>query len=343
VVLTSYVSVRFLAQFTSYSYSHAVQDGSAPYCSPECINRDQPAPSASSSTPLHVHMNPSSLHTLSDTDNDVDLSYHDIYDVPNKEHLETSDRAGIQAWAANVPYGCSDGTPSPDISRTSSRANSPQPSRTPKLLLCQRLPVAPSLCMSTPQPACPHPSRPILTPQQSIASLNLAKSTGDVGSLSMTSLLSGITESLIATPSSASIADPSSSDQEHACKPRVFEAFATLRSWVPSFSQPQSKCVISARPSKHHTESTSLKINGLSPSKALHYNENDTSTWIASDDCAAHNVWWKSEGSVVGKKRKAPENRQPPRGSRHLVGCAQSRDDHPAYRARGRKMSRAIA
>lgn len=194
--------------------------------------------------------------------------------------------------------------------------------------------------MSTPQPSSPQASRPILTPQQSIASLNLAKSTGDVGSMSMTSLFSGITESLIATPSSVSIADHTSSEQEHACKPRVFEAFATLRSWVPSFSQPQSKCIIAARASKSHAEAASLHVNGTSPSQAMHYDENANSAWIASDDGAAHNVWWKSEGNVVGKKRKAPENHQLPRGGRHLV---YGRDDHPAYRARGRKMSRAIA
>jgi hypothetical protein len=136
-----------------------------------------------------------------------------------------------------------------------------------------------------------------------------------------------------------SVADAISSEQAHVCKPRVFEAFATLRSWVSPLPQP--KCTYSVRASKPRaSESASLNVNGLTTIQAVHYDENDVSTGIAPDDSAAHNVWWKSEESGVGKKRKASESKQLPRGGRQYL---QGRDDHPAYRARGRKVSRAIA
>jgi hypothetical protein len=265
----------------------------------------------------------------------MEIVYHDIHDIP-KGHWPGSDPEGIRLWAANIPIGSPDGPLSSDPSRASSRASSPPPMRTPKLLRSNLRPAAASLCMSIPHSTFPQPSRPLVTPQQSIASLSLAKSLGEVGSLSMSSLHSGITDSVIATPSSTSVADPICS-KSHV--PQMLDALAIhVRSWVSPLAQPQNKFAPSPRASRP----AAFTLNNFTQSHMGLRGECDDS---GSDDYLVHDVWWASEGSVGKKKNSAVKRKasQLPR-SRHPA-CAQENlcDDHPAYHARGRKTSRAFA
>ncbi|KIM74666.1 hypothetical protein PILCRDRAFT_827994 [Piloderma croceum F 1598] len=301
---------------------HVASD--ALYCSPECLSRAHDRPSVSSPTHMSTPKNISSLYTLSDTDSDADAVYHDIQDA-SLRHRD-SDDAGIRAWAANIPHGASDGTASSDSSGGSSRATSPPPRRTPKLLLFNRRPAAASLCMSTPHPQFPPPSKPIVAPSPSIASLKLVKSAGDVGS----STSSGITDSVVATPSSAGVGNHISQQDPKYHTPHVLDALAIhVRSWVSPLPQPQPKCTPLTRAAKPPAFT-------LGPRVVLH-GDSDQSV---SDDLPAHDAWWVSEESNVENdcrvvKRKTSQITRP-RGQ--YLEC-----DHPAYRARGRKISRAIS
>ena len=159
------------------------------------------------------------------------------------------------AWAAAIPAGAA-GAPSPnDIPFSHIPPPSPplpaRPLRVfspPKLLLPHKRPIPPTLCMSTPATACPQSSFPIFTPQQRMAALSLSQPR-DIGSVSRTSLQSDITESFVATPSSATAAEPVPVPQRSS----VFNAFATLRSWVtPGFVPLSSK----PAPKRPYTKTT---------------------------------------------------------------------------------------
>ncbi|KAF7971288.1 hypothetical protein HWV62_21542 [Athelia sp. TMB] len=174
------------------------QTTDAPYCSDACMSDDHPVELASTS----------SLHTLSSAAPSTAPSviYHHIADTrPAPVHAH----AGIRAWAAAIPPAASP-VPSrfstPASSPPVSRAASPKPPSThthillprprPRLMESRR--TAPSLCMSTPKPALPRPSRPIQTPQQSIAALHTHLAAPLLSSASASSSAS----SLVATPSS---------------------------------------------------------------------------------------------------------------------------------------------
>jgi hypothetical protein len=313
--------VRSVRYFSLFRHLHAVQASDALYCSPECLSRAHDRPSVSSpSNPKNL----ASLYTLSDADSDADAVYHDIQDASIRHR--GSDDAGIRAWAANIPYGSSDCTASSDSFTGPSRATSPPPRRTPKLLLFNRRPAAASLCMSTPHPQFPPPSKPIVAPSPSIASLKLVKSAGDAGS----SMSSGITDSVVATPSSAGVRDPVSQQDPKYHTPHVLDTLAIhVRSWVSPLPQPRPKCAPLTRAAKPPAPT-------LRPRVVL-YGDSDESI---SDDLPAHDAWWVSEENIVENdirvvKRKASQITRP-RGQ--YLEC-----DHPAYRVRGRKISRAIS
>ena len=291
-----------------------MQPSNAPYCSQECLSHDRP-------TPPHPPYNTSSLYTLSDSDHDMEVLHP-------KGHWSGSDREGIRLWAANIPLGAPDGTLSSDASRTSSRASSPPPMRKPKLLLSNRRPAVASLCISTPHPAFPQPSRPIVT-QQSTVSPKSAQSAEDVVS-STSSLHSGITDPFVATPSSASAAGPIYSEQMH--KSHVIDALAIhVRSWVSPLSQ--HKYIPSPRVLKPNT----FTLNNFIPSHPALPDEFDDSS---SDDSLTPDAWWTAEetNAVV----KMPEAAQP-RSRNPVSAQASFGADHPAYLARGRKVSRAFS
>lgn len=141
---------------------------------------------------------------------------------------------------------------------------------------------------------------------------------------------SGITDSVVATPSSAGVGDPISQQDPKYHTPHVLDALAIhVRSWVSPLPQPQPECAPLIRAAKPPGFT-------LRPHVALHGDSDESD----SDNLPAHDAWWVSEESIVENdcrvvKRKASQITRP-RGQ-HLE-C-----DHPAYRARGRKISRAIS
>ncbi|KAF8661262.1 hypothetical protein AX16_001365 [Volvariella volvacea WC 439] len=175
-------------------------EGDGPYCSLSCENiaiNQQPSTSRS-----HLHYS-----SPSEEEDGDELDWVDCDEFDEDEHLvvEAAAKApwvgngteGIRAWAETVPLGAPvdddttpNGTPSSALCRP------------PRLLIPQR-PVPPSLCMSTPQPAKPQPSQPILTPQQQYATLSMNQSVDAVSSMGKISLHSAASESTLATPISS--------------------------------------------------------------------------------------------------------------------------------------------
>lgn len=201
--------------------------------------------------------------------------------------------------------------------------------------------MAPTLCMSTPKSVLPRPSKPIQTPHQSsIASLQLARSAAD-SNMSMSSLLSGITESFVATPSSISLDEPTSPTHKprlEILKPHVFEVLATqVRSWVsPSplaLHAAALRLPASVQPT-HDVYSTLKKRTQL-----------EAAVYSGSDDHLARDAWWACENK--GASRPSSQIKPPCMPAPRLDSLARhfqvvaGRQDHPTYRARGRRAARA--
>jgi hypothetical protein len=307
------------------------QPSDAPYCSAECLTSDRPSiPTAPLDLPYRT--NSSSLHTLSDSDRDA--PYDTASQISPNCWRPGSDHEGIRLWAANIPHGSSDGTLPSKPPRASSRSSS-RPMRTPKLLLSNLRPAVASLCMSTVQPSFPEPSKPLITPQQSITSMNFAKS---AGSMTMSSLHSAITDSVIATPSSARVANTICTEQQQEQKynmPHMLDTLAVhVRSWVAPFPQPQHKYASSHRASKQATFP-------IDPFTQFHGGLHSVFDDSGSDDDLVHEVWWAKEGSIEKKNSTVRRKPSRPMQPRHRQSVTVS-DDHPAYHARGRKISRAF-
>ena len=203
------------------------------YCSNNCLNADTPSTSAH---PLH-HTLPSidereSFHTDADDDSYLNECFPDPQpSSPIRNSWIGQGDAGIRAWAQAIPRGA------PCESEDS-------PSRTlkPKLLLQPRKPVKPFLYMSRAQPAPPGPSRPILTPQQSLPSVS--RDLASIPSTSVVSLTAGSSSYSIVTPTTTSEVGsfrdapvPRSTAQPH----NLLGGFkAQLRAWATS-STPQKE------------------------------------------------------------------------------------------------------
>jgi hypothetical protein len=153
----------------------------------------------------------------------------------------------------------------------------------------------------------------------------------------MSSLLSGVTDSVVATPSSSGIVDPIFSEQEPKCHmPHMLDALAIhVRSWVSPLPQSQPKHAPLIRASRP----AAFNLSTLTQSHVALHSDSDESGF---DDYLAHDAWASSEGSVMENESRAVKRRAPEIARRrgHHLQCAQ---DHPAYHARGRKISRAFA
>ncbi|KAG6868789.1 hypothetical protein C0993_010419 [Termitomyces sp. T159_Od127] len=167
-----------------------LQDGPGPYCSFQC--RDD------------------AEQVLVD-DLDDDAIYRRAFHAPHAR-WSGNGPAGIAAWAADIPP------------LTRSRSSSPERSRRlPKLLRSHRRPAPPALGVTLPTTVLPSPAYPISTPRpQSTFCSSLS-----LESLGKQSLLSVLTESSLATPTSTfPLGVPST-------KPSFFGTLAThVRSWV---------------------------------------------------------------------------------------------------------------
>lgn len=301
-VAISYVPLaipRLLAPLTP-----TLQNTTDAYCSAKCRGQEQP--------PAAVNRY---IDDTSDSYSDDDiLCYHEIHPLPNKSHWVGNGSAGIAAWAANVSPGAPS-IPLNNIYRSTSAYLAP------KLLLPHKRPIAPTLSMSVSHPEPPHPSLPILTPQQHMATLSLSSS-GDGGST--------LTDPFIATPSSASVPHNSGHYQNG-----VLGALAThVKSWVkPTQPSPPSSTHKKPRVVAKHVEPSIQKFRSdpvcvVSPSLSSDGSSDDDYLWVAP------------KAAAKDKSSRAPPVEHP-RGRLAVEIPLAVRDDHPAYRSRGRKLSRA--
>ncbi|GLB43448.1 hypothetical protein LshimejAT787_1303490 [Lyophyllum shimeji] len=202
-------------------------EGSGPYCSPDC--QDKAGPSRC--------YDPPSEYYSDNEEFDDEVIYHQVDDTQVHAQWTGNGAAGILAWAAEIPPASPPSAGSSrSCSRTPSRATSI--SRLPKLLRPHRRLAPPALCVSTPQPVVPPPTRPILTQQYAAFCSRVSL---DAESMGKTSIFSGATESSLATPAST-LAVPIASPRS---KSSILGAITThVRSWVaqtsPAIASPSS-------------------------------------------------------------------------------------------------------
>ncbi|KIK07729.1 hypothetical protein K443DRAFT_672991 [Laccaria amethystina LaAM-08-1] len=263
----------------------------------------------------------------------------------NCKHLagpddDENNSAAIIAWAAAIPLGPAGtplGPPSPTptpppvhSSSSSTYSFSTSACRPPQLLRPHR-PVPPTLCMSTPvTTAPPSPTLPIQTfhkPLTCPSILTLSKSIGNV------SLLSAATEASLATPASANPMPISAS-----CNKSFIGSIAShVRSWVsplPALAFSSQQKTPPPPPRVDTAKFTVLsKKHHLSPLKSKSPSYDDDNDNLP--------VCWMSSTVLVDTKSAFNEPKHP-RGRRRASELSLRNDDHPSFRARGRKMSRAL-
>ncbi|TFK39342.1 hypothetical protein BDQ12DRAFT_722224 [Crucibulum laeve] len=307
-------------------------EGNGPYCSRDCQTRAGPSSFPQSS----YHVDSDSASFDNDDLYDDEIIYHQVDDAPRCQ-WNGNGYTGILAWASEIPTGVPAGADASSLSDEIAPLSSPSTSslgsityRAPQLLRPNR-PIPPTLCMSTPRPAPSSPSRPIVTPQQHMAALSIAHS-GDTSSMGKTSLLSGATESSIATPASANPVPISASR-----RPSMLHSITSqVRSWVAPSSQIPSPSNVKQRilpssASKRPTDSQTFNV------LARKVASSSPSSFDASDD-EHPPVWYMSSAIFVNAPKGASK---PSRGRQ--VALDLPLDDHPSYRARGRKASRTAA
>ncbi|KAF8074768.1 hypothetical protein FPV67DRAFT_1445796 [Lyophyllum atratum] len=198
-------------------------DGPTPYCSVDCQDKSGPS--------RYNYESPSEIYS-DDDEFDEEIIYHQVDDVQPHAQWTGNGSAGILAWAAEIPPSSPCASSTASSSRSCSKTPSPSAStsRLPKLLRPNQRPAPPALSISTPRPVVPPPTRPILTQQYSAFPSRLSL---DAESMGKTSLLSGATDSSLATPAST-LAMPIASTRP---KPSILCAITThVRSWVaPNF------------------------------------------------------------------------------------------------------------
>ncbi|KII85791.1 hypothetical protein PLICRDRAFT_56274 [Plicaturopsis crispa FD-325 SS-3] len=353
--------------------------GSKPYCSQHCFALDQPEHASSSAAPPAPRVLPSDcdavpedLFLADDSDRSVVI---DVADAQSPIEWHGKGDAGIRAWARAVPAGPPVSVPTPPsrVNSISTRCSSPlasppqPPSKarprvvktisTPKLLHAQRRPMPPTLCMSTPQPERPCPSLPVTTPQQHMEALAHAARS-------------------YCEPSSTAPSSPCPTTPPVDPRSSVFDTFATqVRSWcAPSPHLHDRKSMKAARLSDAQTTSKSSTERPFTviathhptaplplPSSVPPYDDSsdslgsasssvpdsllDDMDWIASSSKPIH------RGSAAEKEEEFidPDGSQRPWSRRlafplgHHLAPQLSVQEHPAFRNRGRKPSRAVA
>ena len=269
----------------------------------------------------------------------------------NCKHLagpddDENNSAAIIAWASGIPLGPagiplgphspSPPPPAPVHSSSSSTYSFSSSACRPPQLLRPHRPVPPTLCMSTPATAAPSsPTVPIQTSHKpltcpSILTLSEFKSIGNL------SFLSGATEPSIATPASANPMPISASRN----KSFIGCIASHVRSWVsPSpaflFSSQQKTPPPPPPPRVDAAKFTVLsKSHHLSPLKSKSPSYDD-------DDADNLPVCWMSS-TVLLDTNSAFNQPKHPRGRRRTSELSPRNDDHPSFRARGRKTSRAV-
>lgn len=326
--------VRYSPNLCSFN-SPPFQNGSSPYCSPACQNRAGP------SNELHIYDGTSSedYSSIAGDEDDGDVIFHLIDSAePTTSRWLGSDAAGISAWAADIPTGA---PPPRDIQSPDDQSSFYSFSRStyrpspPNLLKNPRRIVPPSLSMTIPPTAPRTPSTPMVTPRRQQSTTSIAPSAN--ASMGQTSLNSAATESSLATPASSNPVPISCVSRQ----PSVLDdMYIQVRSWaspspapIPSTQQPQPpvtpmnlpKATPKPRPSQFPPvtiTSSSHSCHGFADQSA---------------------VYWMACPVLDQLATKPPHHYEPFRGRPLPTDIPLRRDDHPSYRTRGRKPSRADA
>ena len=296
----------------------APQDVCTPYCSQGCLNSDRPSTSARQSyTPVSsfVAAEPESVFEDDDEDPYFDQSPQDAHPAsPSRNTWIGRGDAGIRAWASSIPRGAS-----PEFEET------PSGTLKPKLLLQPR-DVKPSLYMSRAQPAPPEPSRPILTPQQSLPSLT--RDSSSIPSTSMVSLTTGASSYSVVTPATRSeIGSLRDAPVPRSTSNNFLGGLkAHLRLWTTSSSSqkevPRSSTV---------TRKDTVRI--------VEESDVDSMTAPKIRRPASPPAFFAMPEQYGTTKRKEPGARTAAKENTYPA-ATRAGDDHPAYRTRGRKVSR---
>ncbi|RPD64326.1 hypothetical protein L227DRAFT_325189 [Lentinus tigrinus ALCF2SS1-6] len=282
-------------------------DVCTPYCSQGCLNSDKPSTSAHKSyTPLSSFVAAEPESVFDDDDDDEDSC---LDQCPLDAHPASPSR---NTWIGRGDAGIRE-TPSGTLK--------------PKLLLQPR-DVKPSLYMSRAQPAPPEPSRPILTPQQSLPSLS--RDSSSIPSTSMVSLTTGASSFSVVTPATrsevGSLRDapaPRSSNNNN--NNFLGGLKAHLRLWTTS-AYPQKEVPRSSTVTRKDT------VRIVEDSDVESMAAPRTRRPVSPPAFFAMPEQYPTKRKEQGARTAAKENAYP--------ATARAADDHPAYRTRGRKVSR---
>ncbi|KAI0763759.1 hypothetical protein BD413DRAFT_483567 [Trametes elegans] len=290
------------------------------YCSPQCHTAE-----IGSSSALQLH--PSSRQTssyFSEPDVFVEEEPCHIQDCsfdeqpPPDLHNSWVGRgsAGILAWAQSVTAGAP--------------LDADEPSTvTMRPVLLDRAGghVKPSLCMSRAQPAPPEPSRPILTPQQSLPSLTRASTS--INSASVVSLTTGSSSYSLATPATGSVVGSLAAID---CRQTNGKSglFGGLKAQLRVLTSTTSL-------KEKHRSSTITRRD--SDSDAASINRAQKTRRAGSPVAFYHMPEEYGSGRRKEATRSAMQEKAhpPPPVNKRATATA---EPHPAYRMRGRKASR---
>ncbi|KAI0788828.1 hypothetical protein C8Q75DRAFT_191214 [Abortiporus biennis] len=293
------------------------QDGQA-YCSHECLHTYSHSSKRQSYNPSY-----SASEYAQSTDSNFD-PYETVRTPTRPAWPVDKGHVGIHAWASSIIPGTPNDTCSESRLSTSFASSRPPP----KLIKSQQQPVAPTLCMSRTTPAPPEPSRPILTPQQSLHSLS-SHSVTEASLTSMTTALSSAsiaTPGSIRTPASESVSgepeDPPSAETQ---RPGFISNLAAhLRSWASSSQQPSSHAVRSKTVTRHSRPSFERVEQ---PPPILPARNRSPPSVFALPQPLLSTARNEKIVSNTGRIEKSDNHHR-------------RSEEHPAFRSRGRKPSR---
>jgi len=257
-----------------------------------------------------------------------DVIFHPIDSAEPTSRWFGSDSAGISAWAADIPSGAPPGDVQSldDQSSFYSFSNSTYRPLPPNLLKNPPRIVPPSLSMTTPPVAAPVPSTPVLTPRRQQSATSIAPSANT--SMGQTSLTSAVTESSLATPASSNPVPIACVSQ----KPSVLEdMYVQVRSWVSPLPVPIAS---TQRPQPQVTPTDLPKATPKPLPSSSHPSHGFTNQSA---------VYWVPSTVLTNQQyaTKRPRRYEPSRGRQLDVPLPH--DDHPSFRTRGRRASRAAA
>ncbi|KAJ7582064.1 hypothetical protein C8J56DRAFT_956777 [Mycena floridula] len=287
-------------------------DSPGPFCSKQC-GESKPTISI-----LDTEL------SISDDDNDQEIRL--LHDVQRASWRAKDDICG---WVADIPVSSAAEAPSSADFNTAASYSIPA--------LLKEKPLMPSLCMCIPDHNKPsQASKRVMSPQQYISAIS--SSISNRGSV----INSPATESSVETPSDP-IQIPSPP------KPSILGTLTShVRSWVGS---PLSRKVSPPATSQASQKPFAVFAKCHEPLKGIQISLEEEDFSSDSSAIDLNKVWWEASPShSLSRSHVANIAIQKPRTEHRTraVGTAiapalRPRDDHPAYRSRGRKTSKFIA